>query len=128
MLEKQGRIKADIRRKSEIAVWIAIFCLALSAIHASAQTTGSSSLSGVVTDPSGAVVPGATVEITNPVSEYTRTTKTDSQGNFSFPNVPINPYHVTVNLAGFAPYVQGRRRPFRRSDESESHASDLGNR
>ena len=59
-----------------------------------------------MTDPSGAVVPGATVAISNPVSDYTRTAKSDSAGNFSFPNVPLNPYHLTVNLAGFAPYVQ----------------------
>jgi Carboxypeptidase regulatory-like domain len=106
MTSNQKKIEADIRRKSAAAVWIAIFCLALSTIHARAQTSGSSSVTGVVTDPSGAVVPGATVVITNPVSEYTRTTKTDSQGNFSFPNVPINPYHLTVNLAGFAPFVK----------------------
>ncbi len=84
----------------------AAFTLVLLAAFASAQTSGSSSLNGVVTDPTGAVVPGATVEIQNPVSQFTRTTKTDDAGRFSFPNVPLNPYHLTVNLAGFAPYVQ----------------------
>ena len=73
---------------------------------AHAQTTGSSSVTGVVADPSGAVVPGATVEIQNPVSQFKRSTTTDSEGKFSFPNVPINPYHMTVTLTGFAPYVQ----------------------
>ena len=84
----------------------AAFVLVLSAVFASAQTSGSSSLNGVVTDPSGAVVPGATVEIQNPVSEFSRTTQTDATGRFSFPNVPLNPYHLTVNLSGFAPYVE----------------------
>ena len=84
----------------------AAFVLVLSAVFASAQTSGSSSLNGVVTDPTGAVVPGATVEIQNPVSQFTRTTQTDATGRFSFPNVPLNPYHLTVNLTGFAPYVQ----------------------
>ena len=73
---------------------------------ASAQTTGSSAISGTVTDPSGAVIPGATVEIENPVSQYTRTATSDGAGKFSFANVPLNPYHLTVNLAGFAPYKQ----------------------
>ena len=92
---------------SLLAVFLtAAFILVLSAAFASAQTSGSSSLSGVVTDPSGAVVPGATVEIQNPVSQFTRTTQTDATGRFSFPNVPLNPYHLTVNLTGFAPYVQ----------------------
>jgi hypothetical protein len=71
-----------------------------------AQTTGSSSVSGTVADPSGAVIPRATVEIRNPVSQYVRSTNTDDAGKFSFPNVPLNPYHMTVNITGFAPYVQ----------------------
>ena len=45
-------------------------------------------------------------EIQNPVSQYTRTTTTDTAGKFTFPNVPFNPYHMTVNVAGFAPYAQ----------------------
>ncbi len=73
---------------------------------ACAQTTGSSSVSGTVTDPSGAVVRGATVEILNPVSEYTRTATTDDAGKFTFPNVPLNNYHLTANAAGFAPLAQ----------------------
>ena len=70
------------------------------------QTTGSSSISGVVTDPTGAVVPGATVEIHNPVSQFNRSTTTDSAGQFSFPNIPFNPYHVTVTAKGFSAYSQ----------------------
>ncbi len=80
--------------------------LVLSPLYASGQTAGSSTLSGTVTDPSGAVVPGATVEIRNPVSEYTRTVKTDDAGLFTFPNVPLNNYHMTVSISGFAPYAQ----------------------
>ena len=71
-----------------------------------AQTTGSSALSGIITDPSGAVVPGATVEIHNPVSQFERSAKTDSAGRFSFANIPINPYHLTVTSPGFASYTQ----------------------
>ena len=66
----------------------------------------SSSISGTVTDPSGAVVPGATVEVHNPVSQFDRSTITDGAGKFTIPNVPLNPYHFTVNLSGFAPYAQ----------------------
>jgi hypothetical protein len=72
-----------------------------------AQSTGNAgSINGTVTDPTGAVVPGATVEIHNPVSQLTRSTKTDSSGTFSFPNVPLNPYHLTVMSQGFAPSAQ----------------------
>lgn len=71
-----------------------------------AQTSGSSSLSGVVSDPTGAVVAGATVEIHNPVSQYSRSTTTDGAGHFGFPNLPFNPYHLSVTAKGFATYAQ----------------------
>ena len=64
------------------------------------------SVSGTVKDPSGAVIPGATVTIFNPVTGYERTVSTDAQGGFSFPNVPFNPYHMTVSASGFATHVQ----------------------
>ena len=67
-----------------------------------AQSSGNSgTVSGTVTDPTGAVVPGATVSIHNPVSEYERTVMTDKTGHFQFPNVPLNPYHLTVSISGF---------------------------
>jgi len=71
-----------------------------------AQTGNAATISGTVTDPSGAVVAGATVTIHNPVSEYERSTNTDSSGAFSFPNVPFNPYHLSVTAKGFGAYAQ----------------------
>ena len=64
------------------------------------------SISGVVTDPTGAVIPGATVSIENPVSQYTRSTTTDSAGHYGFSNIPFNPYHMTVTGKGFASFAQ----------------------
>ena len=63
--------------------------------------TGSGEVRGTVVDPSGAALPGATVEITNPVSGYSRTAATDSQGRFTIANVPLNNYHVTASAHGF---------------------------
>ncbi len=69
-----------------------------------AQGTGTSgSVNGAVLDPTGAVVPNATVEIHNPVSHFDRSATTDNAGNFNFVNVPFNPYHMTVTAEGFAP-------------------------
>ena len=95
-------------RRAILFAWtlLALFCLALCAVSGNAQTTGTSSLSGVVADPTGAVVPNAAVEIHNPVSQYNRTTTTDSAGRFSFPNTPFNRYHLSVAVTGFAPYAQ----------------------
>jgi hypothetical protein len=71
-----------------------------------AQTAGSASIGGTVTDTSGAVVPNATVTIRNPVSGFVRTVTTDSAGQFRIPNVPFNPYHLTVTAQGFSPYAE----------------------
>ncbi|PYY14852.1 MAG: hypothetical protein DMG60_19185, partial [Acidobacteria bacterium] len=76
------------------------------AIGSDAQSRSYTSVSGTVVDPSGAVVPGATVEIRNPVSQFERSVTTDNSGAFNIPNVPFNPYHMTVSGSGFAPYVQ----------------------
>ncbi len=86
--------------------WVLLAIFALAASHASAQAGGSSTVTGTVADPSGAVVPTAIVEIRNPVSGFDRSTTTDNSGKFSIPNVPFNPYHLTVTRPGFAPYVQ----------------------
>jgi len=72
-----------------------------------AQSVGNSgSINGTVLDPTGAVVPNATVELRNPVSGFDRSTTTDAAGKFSFTNVPFNPYHLTVVAASFSSYVQ----------------------
>jgi hypothetical protein len=71
-----------------------------------AQTGTSGTVTGVVKDPSGAVVPGANVAITDPVSGYMRSASSGSAGDFAFANVPFNPYHLTVTLSGFNTFVQ----------------------
>jgi Carboxypeptidase regulatory-like domain len=63
--------------------------------------SNSGSVAGTVTDPSGAVVPGASVSISNPVSQYARTAVTDNAGRYQFTNLPFNPYHLTVSATGF---------------------------
>jgi Carboxypeptidase regulatory-like domain/TonB-dependent Receptor Plug Domain len=74
---------------------------------ATAQNAGNSTaVTGTVADPTGAVIPGATVTIHNPVSGFERTAATDASGNFSIANVPFNPYHLSVSAHGFAAYAQ----------------------
>ncbi len=98
----QGRSASAFR----FAFAVFTFC-ALFSLLARAQSLGnSSSITGTVTDPQGAVIPGATVEIHNPVSELDRTVTTDKAGRFSFPNVPLNPYHLVVSAPSFASQAQ----------------------
>ena len=72
--------------------------LALAAVHASAQEYRGT-LSGTVTDPTGAVVPGAAVEAKSVQTTYT--VKTDSAGRFTIPFAQPNTYTITTSAPGF---------------------------
>src|SRR3979411_1064020 len=56
---------------------------------------------GTVTDPSGAVVAGATVKVRNVATGLERTTSTSADGSYAVPELPIGAYSVTVSLTGF---------------------------
>jgi hypothetical protein len=90
-------------------ILLARFTLALALflpVTVFAQGGNAGAVHGTVTDPSGAVIPGATVHLTNPVSGYNRTATTDAVGQFEFDNVPFNPYHLTVTANGFSTVSQ----------------------
>jgi hypothetical protein len=75
-------------------------------VAAFAQSGNAGAVHGTVTDPTGAVIPGATILITNPVSGLSRTATTDAVGQFVFDNVPFNPYHVVASAKGFSTVAQ----------------------
>jgi hypothetical protein len=77
------------------------FAILLFAAQAIAQTTGSGSIQGTVTDPSGAVISNASVTLTEASTHVTLTTKTSSSGDYAFPNIHVGTYSVTVALTGF---------------------------
>ena len=88
------------------SISFSLFALAISAAFSTLHAqSNSGSISGTVTDPTGAVIPGAAVSIQNPVSAYTRSATSDSAGHFRFSNLPFNPYHLTVTRDGFATFV-----------------------
>src|SRR3569832_1495735 len=67
---------------------------------------GAGTVEGVVSDPSGAAVANAEVQIGNSITGYKQQTKTDTTGGFKFSNIPPNPYHVQVTASGFAAFAQ----------------------
>ena len=83
------------------ALLIAITILGLiSALGLNAQST-TQTIQGLVTDASGAVVPGATISITNVDTGIKTNTTTNETGNFSFQLVQVGNYEVTCKLEGF---------------------------
>lgn len=97
-------MKHACRRVASIFAF-AIIIISL-ALPSWGQSSNSGLIEGIVKDPSGAVVPGAKVEISNPVSGLHRETTTGTIGEFRFANLPFNPYHVVITAKSFAPYVQ----------------------
>jgi hypothetical protein len=83
-----------------------VWALALPVIIFGQNLGSAGTINGTVTDPSGAVIPGATATIHNPVTGYERTASTDKSGGFSFTNVPFNPYHLIITATGFNPRTQ----------------------
>ena len=93
-----------LMRRVVFLPFLLVFALPCLALDGS-QSAASGLITGTVTDPTGAVLPGATVTIQNPVSQYQRTAKTDDAGHFQFANVPYNSYHMTVTMNGFGTFV-----------------------
>jgi hypothetical protein len=85
-----------------LAINVGLLFLASGAVLA--QTFGS--ISGEVSDPTGAFVPHAAVTITNTATNAVRETTTDAAGVFSFPDLQPGPYSVKVAAAGFSTVVK----------------------
>jgi len=80
------------------------FCLAV----ASAQTP-LGTVSGLAIDPSGAAIPGTSVNLTSDTTGVKRTATTNNSGAYSFPNLPPGMYRLGADAKGFRPL---ETRPF----------------
>ena len=59
-------------------------------------------ITGIVTDQSGALVAGAKVTVTNLDTQVTGSSETNNQGNYTFPFLPHGSYSVTAEKTGFS--------------------------
>ncbi len=75
-----------------------ILFLPLSVVHAAVGGT----ISGSISDASGAVIAGARLTLTNTAQHTTYTANTDSKGLYSFPNLPVGEYSMQIQVGGFA--------------------------
>ncbi len=80
---------------------VAVLVSAL-APFAAAQSFNTGTLIGAVTDPSGAVVPGAQITLRDSTTGQSRSVITNSAGQYSFPSVPPGTYSVTATHTGFS--------------------------
>jgi len=89
-------------RSTRVPLVLAAFIA--SSLAAFAQT-GTGRISGVVSDPAGGVVPGATVVATHEGTGVSRETISNDSGLYVFEGIPVGPYTVTAELTGFKKYV-----------------------
>ena len=76
---------------------------ALACLPLYSQSISSGTISGVVSDSSGAVIANASAQLKNPITGYQQTAATDSTGTFRFNNVPRGNYQLSTTAPGFSP-------------------------
>src|SRR5690349_8125158 len=81
-------------------VFLTALVVALMVTPLAAQTV-TGTISGVVSDPTGAVVPQATVSITNINTAFSRTVTTNDMGEYVAPDLPNGNYRIIVKQANF---------------------------
>ncbi len=96
-----------MKRNPAILICAFLFAMVL-ALAAPARGQNVGSLGGQVTDPTGAAVAGATVELTNTGNNGTRSTKTDDQGSYYFTQLTPGTYRVKVTKEGFKVSLEGK--------------------
>ena len=89
----------SVRQRTFFVLFAAFLVLAASGVAWSQTVQGV--ITGTITDPTGAVVPGATVTITNVGTNISQTTTTGSDGFYRFPLVPPGTYTLEVKAANF---------------------------
>src|SRR5262245_54020252 len=75
--------------------------LAVALIISALGQTVSTEILGLVTDPTGAVVPGATITAKRVATGDIRTANSNETGNYAFPLLDVGEYEVTCSAAGF---------------------------
>ena len=114
-----------MQTSQRVRLGVFLFALLACAASAAAQIR-SATITGTVTDSTGAVLPGAAVVVTNQDTNATTELLTTDAGVFTATYLPAGPYTVTVTLAGFShvqadqhPGRDGADRPHRGRDEDQ---------
>jgi hypothetical protein len=91
-----------MRERSLRLVLPLVLCASLATVDAQVITA---TIYGVVRDPTGAVLPGATVSATNQGTNFTREAISDERGEFALPALPAGRYTLKIELPGFKAYT-----------------------
>ena len=92
----------SLHHRTFALLFLLLFCVCAAPLHA--QSTGT--ISGTITDQSGAIVPRASVQVKSTNTGAIRTLNADEQGRYSAREIPIGSYEVSVSKAGFTTSVR----------------------
>ncbi len=95
-------IREVLRTRLRTVVLVVPLLATFTSAWAQTPTATTSVVTGTVVDASGAIVPGATVVLTDPATNRTQETVTDTSGHYAFGGVLPGTYEVTVALTGFS--------------------------
>jgi hypothetical protein len=102
---KAWSVETLLRKSGSLRALLLCLSVLLFASTVQAQTSGAGNIQGTVTDPTGALVPNASVKLVESSTQVTLTTKTSSGGAYAFPNINVGIYSVTVTVPGFQTYI-----------------------
>ena len=97
-----------MRRLNQIALRVLVAASLLVSGSSAADAQSTATLAGTVTDPTGAVVPGARVAILSLATSVERTAVSDAAGNYAAPSLQPGDYKLTVEAPGFSKYIVER--------------------
>jgi hypothetical protein len=93
----------------KLSVWLTAFCaLAICLVmpRAYSQAAGTGNIQGTVSDATGAVIANAAITLTDTQTQVEHKTVSSSGGVFSFPNLPVGNYNLSVTASGFKRYTR----------------------
>lgn len=93
-------------RAARVMPLLAFFYAYTGVLFCSQATGTGGTIDGTIVDPSGALVAGAEVNISNSITQYKQSAKSGANGVFRFTNLPPNQYNLQVTMSGFQTYTQ----------------------
>jgi hypothetical protein len=91
--------------KAKASIFLSALFFSICVVTNLSAQSGTTSISGMVSDQNGSAVPGATVVLLNPDTGFSRSVVTGSDGKYNFPGIPAATYHIEVTASNFKKLV-----------------------
>src|SRR5437762_1660953 len=100
LLEMRNTSQSSSQRSAGVIIFAMVLFMVCVSLSVQGQTIVGR-IGGTVTDKAGAVIPNATITVTNPTTNLVRTATTDESGFYTLTNLPVGTYSVMVEQKGF---------------------------